>query len=56
MEDVYKNVEEYNLDRKHEVLFDDIIADMISNEKLNQVVIEIFLTGKKLNTSTVFIT
>ena len=37
MQDVYKNIKEYNPDRKHEVLivFDDMIADMIINKKLN---------------------
>ena len=35
MQDVYKNIEEYNPDKKHKVLivFDDMIADMISNKK-----------------------
>ena len=35
MPDVYKNIEEYNPDKKHKVLivFDDMIADMISNKK-----------------------
>ena len=35
MLDVYKNIEDYNPDKKRRVLmvFDDIIADMINNEK-----------------------
>ena len=33
-----------------------MIADMISNKKLNQVATELFIRGKKLNISTVFIT
>ena len=38
MEDIYKNIEKYNPDRKCNVLivFDDIIVDMISIKKLNQ--------------------
>ena len=33
-----------------------MIADMISNKKLNQLVRELFIRGRKLNTSTVFVT
>ena len=35
MQDVYKNIDEYNLGKKHKVLivFDDMIADMINNKK-----------------------
>ena len=33
-----------------------MIADMIHNEKLNSVVTELFITGRKLNISLVFIT
>ena len=37
MDDVYKNTEEYNPNKKHQILivFDDIIADMLSDKKLN---------------------
>ena len=37
MTDIYKNIEEYNPNKKREILiiFDDIIADMLSNNKLN---------------------
>ena len=43
MQDVYKNIEEYNPGRKIDLLivFDDIIADMISNKKLNPIVTEL---------------
>ena len=58
MQDVYKNIEDYNLGKKHEVLiiFDDMISDMINNKKLNQIVTELFIRGRKLNISVVFIT
>ena len=58
MEDVYKNIEEYNIGKKHKILivFEDIIADMISNKKLNPVVTELFIRGSKLNISIAFIT
>ena len=38
------------------ILFDDMIADMLSNKKLNPIVIELFVRGRKLNISLVFIT
>ena len=38
------------------IIFDDMIADMISNKHLNQMVTELFIRGRKLNTSAVFIT
>ena len=38
------------------IVFDDIIADMINNTKLNSVVTELFIRGRKLNISLVFIT
>ena len=58
MQDVYKNIDDYNLRKKSKVLivFDDIIADMINNNKLNPIVTELFIRGRKLNISIVFIT
>ena len=58
MQDVYKNIEEYNPRKKRKVLivFDDTIADMINNKKLNLIVTELFIRGRKLNISIVFIT
>ena len=58
MQYVYKKIEEYNLGKKRKVLifFDVMIADMIDNEKLNPVVTELFIRGRKLNISIVFIT
>ena len=37
MQDVYKNIEKYNSGKKRKILivFDDMIADMINNKKLN---------------------
>ena len=47
MQDVYKNIEEYNIGNKSKILivFDDMIADMINNKKLNSLVAELFLRG-----------
>ena len=58
MQDVYKNIEYYTPNRKCDVLivFDDMIADMISNKNLNSIVTELFIRGRKLNISTMFIT
>ena len=58
MQDVYKNIEEYNLGKEHKILivFDYMIADMINNKKLNPVVTELFIRGRKINISLVFIT
>ena len=58
MEDVYKNVDNYNPGNKRKILivFDDMIADMINNKKINPVVTELFIRGRKLNISIVFIT
>ena len=51
MLDVYKNIEDYNPDKKRKVLivFDDMTADMINNKKLNSIVTELFIKGRKLN-------
>ena len=58
MQDVYKNIEEYNIGKKCKILivFDDMIDYMINNKKLNPVVTELFIRGTKLNISIVFIT
>ena len=58
MQNVYKKIEEYNIGITREILivFDDMIADMINNEKLNPVVTELFIRDRKLNISIVFIT
>ena len=58
MQDVYKNIDEYNTDKERKILivFDDMIADMISNKKLNSIVTELFIRGIKLKMFLVFIT
>ena len=58
MQNVYKNSEEYSLGKKHEILivFDDMIAKMINNKKLNPVVTELFIRSRKLNISLGYIT
>ena len=58
MQDVYKNIEGYNLGKKRNVLivFDDMIAGKINNKNLHPIVTELFIRGRKLNISVVFIT
>ena len=58
MHDVYKNIDYYNLGKENPILivFDDMIADIIHNKKLNSIVTELFIRGRKLNISLVFIT
>ena len=51
MDDIYKNVKEYNSNKKQKILmvFDDVIADMLSNKKRDPIVTEFFIRGIKLN-------
>ena len=56
--DIYKNIDDCNLDKENKILivFDDMIADMINNKKLNSIMTELFIRGRKLSISLVFIT
>ena len=56
MHDVYKNINDYNIDKENKILivFDDMIANMIHNKKLNSIVTELFIRDRKLNISLVF--
>ena len=58
MLDVYKNINYCNPNKEKKILivFDDIIANIIHNKKLNSIVTELFIRGRKLNISLVFIT
>ena len=58
MQDVHKNINDYNTRKKRKVLivFDDMIAYMINNKNLDSIVTELFIRGRKLNISIVFIT
>ena len=50
MDDIYKNIEEYNPNKKGKILivFDNVIADMLSNKKINPVVSKFFIRRRKL--------
>ena len=55
MDDIYKNIEEYKPNKKREILIVfDMIADMLSNKKLNPIVIELFIRDGKLNIFLIF--
>ena len=58
MDDIYKNIEEFNPNKKRKIsiVCDDMIIDMLSNKKPSQMVTELFIRGRKLNNSLVFIT
>ena len=58
MDGIYKNIEEMILNKKHKILivFDDTIADMLSNKRLNRIVAELSIKDRQLNISLVFIT
>ena len=57
IQDLHKNIEEYNPEKKRKVLkdFDDMIADIIGNKKLNPIVAELFFRDRKLDISIAFI-
>ena len=54
MDYIYRNTEEYNPDKEGKILivFDYMIVDMLSNK----IVTELFIKGRKLNISLVFVT
>ena len=58
MDDIYKNIEEYNPNKKRKILivFDYMIADKLSSTKINPIVTELFISRRKSNISLVFIT
>ena len=50
IDDIYKNIEEYNQNKKRKILIvdDDMIAGMLSNKKLNPIITELFIRGWKI--------
>ena len=50
MHDTYENIEEYNPNKKRKrlIVFDDLIADMLSNKKFNPIVTDLFIRGRNL--------
>ena len=58
MDDIYENITEYNPTKKHKILieFGGMIADMLSNKKINPIITKLFIRDRKLNASLIFIT
>ena len=58
MDDIYDNIDDYYPKRKRKVLivFDDMIADILTNKKFQPILKELFIRCRTLNTSLVFIT
>ena len=58
VDDVFSNIDDYNTKRKRRVLivFDDMIADIMTNKKFESIIKELFIRCRKLNISIVFIT
>ena len=57
MDDIHKNVEGHQPNKKQKILivFDDMIADMLSNKKVSPIVTELIVWNRKLIISLVFI-
>ena len=58
MDDIYENIHDYNLNRKRKILivFDDMIAYIMTNKKLQAMIKDLFIRCRKLNISLVFST
>ena len=58
MDDGYENIHDYNSSRKRKILivFDDMIADLMTNKKFQAIIKELFIRCRKLNISLAFIT
>ena len=58
MDDVYEDINDYNRSRKRKILivFDDMIADIMTNKRFQAIIKELFIRCRKLNISLVFIT
>ena len=58
MNDIYENIEEYNRNKKRKIfiVFDDMITNILNIKKRNPIITELFIRGRKLNISLVFIT
>ena len=55
---IYEKINDYNTSRKRKILvvFDDMIADIMTNKTFQAVIKELFIRCRKLNISLVFIT
>ena len=51
MDDVYQNIDDYNPTRKRKILivFDDMIADIMTNKKIRDIIKELFIRCIKVD-------
>ena len=60
MDEVYENIDDYNLSRKRKrkkiIFFDGMIADIMTNRKFQAIIKELFIRFRKLNISLAFTT
>ena len=58
MNDIYENIDDYNPNRRRKILiiFDNMIADIMTNKKFQSIIKELFIRCRKLDISFVFIT
>ena len=58
MDGIYKNITEFNPNKKRKVLIvcDDLIAGLLTNKNCNRIVTELFIRGRKVNISLIYIT
>ena len=58
MDDVYENINNYKSNRKRKLLivFDDMIADIMTNKRFHAIIKELFIRCRKLIISLAFIT
>ena len=60
MDDISENINECSPNKKRKgkilIVFDDMVPDMLSYKKLNPEITKLFIAGRKLNISVVFIT
>ena len=49
MDDVYENIDDYNtmIKRKKSIVFDDMIADIMTNRRFQDIIKELFITCRK---------
>ena len=58
MDDVYENINDYNssIKRKILIVYDDMIAEIMTNKNFQSIIKELFIRCRKINISLVFIT
>ena len=56
VDDVYENIDNQNRKRKILIVFDDMIADIMTNKKPQAIIKELFIRFRKLKISLLFIT